>query len=113
MCLYGCLYGFGGFARAGRIADRAADDDVVGTVRKRRLYRHHAFLVARGLVVDGADAGRHDQQLVVNEFPQPRHLEAGRDDAVAAGFQCALCPRQDQFADVAIEAEIVEEDEES
>ena len=73
--------------RVGGIADRPADHDVICAVAKGLRHVDGALLVVHGLVLDGPDTRGHDEQLVIDEFTQPRRLEPRRDHAIAPGFQ--------------------------
>ena len=104
----GLLDRFGGGARIGGIADGTADDDVIGAIGERLRHVHRALLVVDGLVLDRADARRHHQQPVVDEFAQHRRLQAGRNDAVATCLERTTRTRQHELFDVHGETEVVE-----
>ena len=104
----GLLDGLGGGARVGSITNRPAHDDVIGAVVESLGDVHGALLVVHGLVFHRTDAGRHDQQALIDELAQHRCLQPGRDDAVASRFERAPRPRDDEFLDVTGEPEVVE-----
>ena len=95
-------------AGVGGVADRPADDDVVGAGPDRRGRRHHALLVGLGLVVHRPDAGRDADQLAADLLLEARHLEPRRHHAVATRGERAARARQHELADVALEAEVGE-----
>ena len=104
-----CLDRLRGGARVGRVADRPADDDVIGAVGEGLRDVDGALLVVDRLVLDRTDAGRHDQQALVDAAGAaslPRDPEETTPSQPASSARRAR--GQHELLDVAGEPEVVE-----
>ncbi len=74
-------------ARIGRLADRAADDNVIGTCRDCLPGADNARLVARGTARQ-PDSRRHDRHVWPENGTQGCNLEARSHHAIATRLTC-------------------------
>ena len=90
--------------RIGGVANRAADDEIVGAGAHRRLRRHHALLVVHG-AARRTNAGRNDEEFAPALLTDALHLVRRGDDAVHAGLARQTRQTHDVALDPAAHAE--------
>ena len=71
----GCNDCFRRRTRIWGIADRSANDDVVGAIGKRLRHADHPFLIVRRSVLDRANSWGYHQKAIVDFRAQARHLK--------------------------------------